>query len=155
MSGTPSPAVRSRRLVAACAIAAASLSATGCADVGRVMTFGGNDINIESPVAPAAIAATKVRYVTPRFSEIPPKPLNAPSPGLIKRRVQGQEAERATLDAWVDAHPPMTGNTEGFASTSRATAQKGGAAPVQDNTAAAEAWAAQVRASAAPPPPPQ
>ena len=123
--------------------------------MGRALTFGGNDINIESPVAPAAIAATKVRYVTPRFTEIPPKPINAPSPGLIKRRVQGQVAERSTLEGWVADHPQMAANTEGFVSTSRTAADKGGAAPVLDNTAAADAWAAQVRASAVAPPPPK
>lgn len=155
MSGTPSAAVRSRHLAAVCAIAAAGLCAAACADVGRALTFGGNEVNVESPVAPAAIAATRVSYVTPRFTEVPPKPINAPSPGQIKQRVQGQEAERATLDRWVARHPQMTGDTEGFADTGRAQAAKGGSAPVEDRSAAAEAWAAQVRAAAAPPPPPQ
>ncbi|MBE7218703.1 MAG: hypothetical protein INR64_09555 [Caulobacteraceae bacterium] len=146
---------RSHRSVHMAAAAIACAGLCGCADVGRVLTFGGNDINVESPTAGAALAATKVHYVTPRFSEVPPKPLNAPSPGEIKRRVQVEVADRDKLDRWVAHHPQMTADPEDFAAGGQAAAAGGGAPVVTDNTAAAEAWADKVRASAAAPPPPQ
>lgn len=151
MSRTHIPAGWSRAGLAA--LAAAGLA--GCADLRRATGFDAGDINVESPVAPAALAATRARLVTPRFSEIPPTPLNAPSPALIKSRVGGQVADRQALEAWIAAHPQMTGDIEGFADAGRSAAAQGGAAPATDHTPAADAWAARARAEAAPPPPPQ
>ena len=151
MSRTQSPPGWSRLAVAG--LAAAGLA--GCADLRRATGFDAGDVNVESPVAPAAVAATRARLVTPRLSEIPPAPLNVPSPALIKGRVGGQVADRQSLDAWIAAHPAMHDDTEGFAETGRSVAAQGGVAPATDHTPAADAWAARVRADAAPPPPPQ
>lgn len=151
MSGTHSSIGWSR---AGAALLAGGLLA-GCADLKRATGFNAGEINVESPVAPAAVAATQARLVTPRFAEIPPAPLNAPSPALVRSRVVGQVAQRQTLDAWVAAHPQMHDDTEDFADAGRSTAAQGGAAPAVDRTPAADAWAARARAEAVPPPPPQ
>lgn len=149
------PSVFPRR---ACALALAPmlgavLAVDGCADLRHASGPVADGVNVESPVAPAVLAATRARLVTPSFRDVPPAPRNTPSPAALKARVEAQVAERERLDSWIAAHPAGGGDQQGFLSASRAAASQGGQAPAADDTATAEAWAAQTRRAAAPPPP--
>ncbi len=142
----------------ACALAiapvlGAALGVSGCADLRHASGPVADGVNVESPVAPAVLAATRARLVTPSFRDVPPAPRNTPSPAALKARVEAQVAERDRLDGWIAVHPAGGSDQAGFLSTSRAAASQGGEAPVADQTPTAEAWAAQTRRAAAPPPP--
>ena len=159
MTGTPAPTERSRQrrsrvLVAGGAGLCAGLALSGCSDFRRAAALDGGGVNVESPVAPAVLAATRARLVTPRFSDIPPAPRNTPPPAAFRARIDQQVAARTSLERWADAHPAPTADAEGFAARGRAGAALGGAAPADGAAAAADAYAARMRAAAVPPPPP-
>ena len=135
--------------------AVALLLASGtsaCVDVRRALAPEG--VNVESPVAPAALVASRAALRTPRFSEVPPAPQDAPPAPVFKNRVAAEAAQRRRVEGWIDAHPPFVGDSDAFADRGHALAARGGEAPAVDQTAVAEAFAARVRAVAKPPPPP-
>ena len=61
--------------------------------------------------------------------------------------------QRRALETWTAANPPMTSNVDAFVTQTRRRGLEAGAAPTVDETAAAEAFAAKLRATATPPPP--
>ena len=157
MSGTSPKRERWRaaagRAKAALVLAPAlALGLSGCVDVRRALAPEG--VNVESPVAPAALAASRAALRTPRFSEVPPVPQDVPPAPVFKARVAAEAVQGRRLEGWVAEHPPYTSDTDAFADRGRRQASKGGDAPAEDRSAAAEAFAARVRAVAKPPPPP-
>lgn len=129
-----------------------ALAASACVDVRRAL--GPEGVNVESPVAPAALAASRASLRTPRFTEVPPAPQDTPPAPVFKARVAAQAVQRRRVEGWVVDHPPHVDDTDAFADQGRRLAARGGDAPAVDQSSAAEAFAARVRAVAKPPPPP-
>ena len=150
MSRTP-PIGERRRALALCM---GLLSLGGCVDLRRATALGPGGVNVESPVAPQVLAASRARLTPPRFSEVPPAPIDVRPAPVFKAAVNGQVGERRRLLGWVAANPPLTSGTESFAERNRRVAATGGAPPPLDQSAATEAFAAKVREAAKPPPPP-
>lgn len=129
-----------------------ALGASACVDVRRALAPEG--VNVESPVAPAALAASHAALRTPRFSEVPPAPQDVPPAPVFKARVAAEAAQRRRVEGWVDGHPPLVDDTDTFVDRGHVLAARGGEAPAADHSPEAEAFAARVRAVAKPPPPP-
>jgi hypothetical protein len=136
--------------------AGACLLLGACADIGRLSSLGPAPVDTASPLAAKVTTATESDFPTPRFRDVPKTPTDVRTPAQWKVSVRETQAAREPLAEWVAANPQMTFGTEQFADAARASIPAGERdAPPSDAAAAAEAYAAQLRALAAPPPPPK
>jgi hypothetical protein len=124
----------------------------GCADFHRATFL--PPVNPESPVAGPVAAASMQTFRRPTFASVPPKPLNIPQPDAVKTAVIDMVRCRRAYEGWVTAHPALVSGSLGFAEDLRAQLDNNPAdRPTPEQTAAAEADAAKLRAYVEPPPP--
>ena len=146
------------RIGFAAALALVGLTAAGCADLARVISLTEQPLDRTSPVAAQVEKASNAHYKFPNFRDVPPAPPPATPPGAFRTAVAQTLQQRAALDTWVAANPPLTPlggqDPETFAAGGRARIPAGetGANPPPVGT---EDYAAQLRALATPPPPPK
>ena len=133
----------------------------GCADLSRaVATMGPAQTNVESPVAPAIIAAQTRPMAYPSFRDLPPLTSNPTqrTPFEWRRTISGVSTAGREVDVWAAQNPVLSGDqTQSF----NAGALKelkylpASDAPPADQAARSEAWAQSQRMEAQPPPSPR
>lgn len=137
------------RACAAIIAAAATLSA--CADLRRAVQGADFAVNPESPVAPAAVAASQSNPHYPRMDKIPPVPTDIRPASAYKAAVIDEIKARRwikQLDASLAAPPP---DTDRFVQSADAALNKDKIEPpAEDQAARTEAFAAAARAAARP-----
>ncbi len=138
----------------ALSVGLAGIALCGCADFSRATRLIPAPVNPESPIAPAAIAASRENYAYPRFSQVPPRPKDLPTPAQLKTTVVGVAHERRDVIGWTGANPAMVGDTDSYAAKQKTELAPEMIQPVDPAHAGAmEAYAAKQREAAAPPPP--
>lgn len=106
-----------------------------------------------SPVAMAIASAKSQPPAYPKFSDVPAVPTDLRSAAAWRQLAGNLDAARQGLDRTIAANPPLSSDTEGFLRD--ALARTAGAAPVEDSTAASEAFRRQGIERATPPPLPR
>lgn len=106
-----------------------------------------------SPVAMAIAAAKAQPPAYPKFSDIPAVPTDLRPASAWRQLAADIEAGRLGLDRTIAANPALSSDTEGFLRESQA--RTAGDAPVEDATAASEAFRRQGIERATPPPLPR
>lgn len=136
---------------ACAAIVAAAAMLSGCADLRRAVQGADFAVNPESPVAPAAVAASQSNPHYPRMDKIPPVPTDIRPASEYKAAVVDEIKARRwikQLDASLAAPPP---DTDRFVKSGDAALNKGKIEPPADDQAAkTEAFAAAARATLQP-----
>lgn len=126
----------------------------GCADLTRATSLAPAQVNPESPVAPAAIAASKENYAYPRFSDVPSRPKDIRSPAQMKAAVVEVARDKRGLDRWATDNPPLVGGTDAYAAQTRGELSPEMMKPVDaEHARAMEAYAERERQQGAAPPP--
>jgi hypothetical protein len=105
-----------------------------------------------SPVAQAIEAARAQTPAYPKFSDIPAVPGDLHTPEAWRQAAGDLDAAGRSLDRTIAANPPLVGDTEAFL---REAQIRTAGEPVEDSTAAAEAFLRQGVQRATPPPLPR
>jgi hypothetical protein len=128
------------------------LGSTGCADLRRAASLDPGGVNPESPIAERAVAASRARLTSPRFSDIPAQPKNVRAASAFKGQVVQMVDARRGMNAQTAALPPAQTGTEAFATRYRdELTRKNLTAPPEDQAAQTEAYVAKLREMAGAP----
>jgi hypothetical protein len=136
------------------------LGSAGCADLRRAASLDPGGVNPESPIAEQAVAASRAKLTSPRFSDIPAQPKDVRPASTFKGQVVQMVDARRGMNAATAALPPAQTGTEAFATRYRdELTRKNLTAPPEDQAAQTEAYVAKLRemagAPAGPPAPTQ
>ena len=155
--------MRTSSPIKSAAVAAIVLAAGlgGCADLSRaVADMGPAQTNIESPVAPAIIAAQTRPMAYPSFRDLPPATSGpaARTPFEWRRTISGVAGAGREVNVWATENPVLSGDrTDSFnaAALKELKYLPATDAPPADQVARTEAWAQSQRVEAQAPPSPR
>ena len=134
-------------------LACAALATAGCSAINPVGRLNPGPVDPNSAIAGKVTQATRTHDKTPKFTDIPKTPTDAPKPQDFRAAVVGVVAARRPLTQWVAQNPPEHGDTEGFITGARASLPSDEVGPPPtDATEDTAAFAAALRAQSAPKP---
>ncbi|CAN5380476.1 hypothetical protein BH09PSE2_BH09PSE2_19690 [soil metagenome] len=146
---------------AALAAIVLGVGAAGCADLSRAIADSGPaQTNVESPVAPAIIAAQTRPMAYPSFRDLPGASANPTkrTPFEWRRTISGVAGAGREVSVWAAENPVLSGDrTDTFnaAALKELKYLPANDAPPADQVARTEAWAQSQRVEAAAPPSPR
>lgn len=127
-----------------------------CVDVGKYNYFATTPVDPTSPVAAQVRAALAAPGPYPKFSEIPPAPMDVRPVSAWRQAAEGVIDQRKTADAEAAAYPFSLRDSEAWAAEQRAKIPADEqTAPSADASKSSEAYAKKERARATPPSAPQ
>jgi hypothetical protein len=146
--------------IVSAAVLAGGTALSGCADFARATAdLRPAAVNVESPVAPAVLAAQTAPVAYPRFADIPLAPPAADNRTAFewRRTVQTLSRDGGDVTAWAQANPVIAPDTTAAFNAGALKELKFSLsdAPPEDQPTRTDAWAQGQRGEAAAPAPPK